>query len=180
MEKYCYCEGCRFNDSHTTAYHKCGKCGIFGHGRLECPINYNGCDKLKNLLYEKYINKGDPLILPKEKWCQVKDCKIRQTHNSNSHHLLFSKDEYANYEGPDQYNVRKILSNNKQKGHLLVKNHNNSFVKLWWGMGLYNFTRNKNGKIETKNIDSTNYEEINKFTFGLTEIKNKNYEILNN
>jgi hypothetical protein len=66
-----------------------------------------------------------------------------------------------------------LVENNKKNGALLVKNHNNSFVKLWWGMGTYNITRNINGKIETKDIDCTNYKEINEFTYGLSEIKNE-------
>ena len=171
MEKYCLCEGCRFSKSHTTAYHRCGKCGSYGHGRIECYSNNNGNYSKQNLLFE--IRNKYPKTLPKENWCQIKDCKIRQTHNTNSHQLLFSKDEHATYDGPDQYGITSTYETNKKNGVQLLKNYNNSYVKSYWGMGNYIFTRNINGKIEQKVIDCSNHKKINEFTYGLNEISDK-------
>lgn len=34
MTKMCMVEECRYNDTHTTRGHKCGRCCNFGHGIL--------------------------------------------------------------------------------------------------------------------------------------------------
>ena len=62
---------------------------------------------------------------------------------------------------------------NKKNGVQLIKNYNNSYIKSYWGMGNYIFTRNINGKIEQKVIDCSNDKEINEFIHGLNEINNK-------
>ena len=33
---YCKVNYCRFADKHTTFGHRCGKCGKYGHGQMEC------------------------------------------------------------------------------------------------------------------------------------------------
>ncbi len=170
MQKFCYYEGCRFNSSHTTSYHKCGSCNSFGHGRIECHKNTGNYEKINSLLQERKTKY--PTIIPKEKWCKVHDCKIKQTHDTGSHHALFSQNKYADTDGPDQYYIKATLENGKNDGKNIVKNNINSFTKIWWGMGNYIFTRNKNGIIETKIIDCDAKNEINNFTQGLREISN--------
>ena len=32
----CRCKDCQFSDKHTTRSHKCGVCGEYGHGAVEC------------------------------------------------------------------------------------------------------------------------------------------------
>ena len=50
---------CRFPDSHTTQSHRCGYCGQYGHGQIEC-----GNQSKINALKEFYSD-----ILPEHKWC---------------------------------------------------------------------------------------------------------------
>jgi hypothetical protein len=79
MEKYCKVSGCRFTSSHTTSGHKCGNCGVFGHGILECVNNSH--DNLRKL-NEKHG--GD--ILQKSKRCTVKNCSTFWNHTTEAHH----------------------------------------------------------------------------------------------
>ncbi len=171
MNKYCFCEGCRYSDSHTTSYHKCGKCNSFGHGRIECPLNNNKNYYKQNNLISFIYNKNYPKVLPKENWCKIADCNIRQTHTTMSHNEFFSKDKFADLEGPDKYGIRQQSDEAHSKGYSLVKNINNSFTNIWWGMGNYIFTRNINGKIEQKVIDCNSNKEIYEFTKNLKEIQ---------
>ena len=52
---YCKVNYCRYPDKHTTFGHRCGKCGGYGHGQMEC-----GNDELMEDL-RNYRNE----ILPK-------------------------------------------------------------------------------------------------------------------
>jgi hypothetical protein len=36
MSFQCFVRNCRFSDKHYTENHKCGRCGQYGHGRMEC------------------------------------------------------------------------------------------------------------------------------------------------
>lgn len=78
MEKYCHIKGCRYNHSHTTSGHYCGKCGKKGHGVIEC--NNNDSEYIRNLNF-KY---GDE-ILPKHKRCKIKNCPKFWEHTTEAH-----------------------------------------------------------------------------------------------
>jgi hypothetical protein len=172
MIQTCFCKGCRYNDSHITAYHRCGICELYGHGQLECPKNNSqGYDNSKvNDLY--ILTQTKPKTLPISKWCTVEDCKIKSTHNTASHQELFSKDEFADEDSPDYYGIKRIQHDSKIKGENLVKDKINTFVKFYWGLQNYIVIRNKNGIIETKAISGEGkfgiYSDM--FILGLMEI----------
>ncbi len=172
MEKLCHCKGCRFSDSHITSYHKCGTCNGYGHGQFECHKNNNDDNSKTNSLHLLIMSKPKK-ILQKENWCKIKDCKTRYTHNTNSHQDFFSEDLYGDYNGPDYYGIRKRNEDAKINGARFIKDKNNSFVKIYWGMSDFVYTRNKNGVIESKvmGIDSHNDE----FVAGLKEYKYNYY-----
>jgi len=80
---YCKVEECRFNHSHTTSGHKCGSCGKFGHGILECK------NKKKKLCLHT-DHGGD--ILPKNLRCTIKNCTKYYNHTNDAHHCNLCND----------------------------------------------------------------------------------------
>jgi hypothetical protein len=78
MVEYCKVKGCRFTNSHTTSGHKCGKCGEYGHGVLECVKSKETIRKLN----EDFG--GD--ILEKSKRCTVPNCPTFWNHTTDAHH----------------------------------------------------------------------------------------------
>jgi len=81
MIKYCQVKDCRFNYSHTTSGHKCGRCGKYGHGVLECVQNSNEVIRKMNQDY------GDKL-LPKDMRCTVPNCPTFWNHTIDAHHCV--------------------------------------------------------------------------------------------
>jgi hypothetical protein len=74
---FCKVAECRFPTTHVTKGHKCGPCGEYGHGEIECIYNTN----LKNKLIEYYND-----ILPIEKQCTVPGCTEKELHTIEAHH----------------------------------------------------------------------------------------------
>ena len=74
----CKVSGCRFKHSHTTKSHKCGTCGKYGHGQVECSSNY-----LKNQLKVHYSD-----TLDESRWCTFKNCKYHKTHSNSAHNCI--------------------------------------------------------------------------------------------
>jgi hypothetical protein len=153
MLKFCYVNKCKYPYDHLTGYHKCGKCGSFGHGFTECSKNNNGSaykeNKLHELSCEKTLNP-----LPKNLHCEISSCKLKHTHTTNSHHDLFSRDKYGTLIGPDQHGITATYNKIKESGPSIVKNYNNSYTKLYWGMGITYVFRNINGRIDSFEIES--------------------------
>ena len=75
MNHYCKVNYCRYADKHTTFGHRCGKCGGYGHGQMECG----------NAELLKYLRNYKNEILPKLLRCQVSECKYPKYHTSDSH-----------------------------------------------------------------------------------------------
>ena len=73
----CQVKHCRFPHSHTTAGHRCGICGKFGHGQIEC--NNPG---LKAKL-QQYHN--DKLQCVSD-YCQLEGCRHPWSHKTIAHH----------------------------------------------------------------------------------------------
>jgi len=73
---YCKVRFCRFNSTHVTKGHKCGKCGKYGHGDVECGSRYY------TELLKKYYND----ILPLDMHCTVLQCNNKMYHNKDAHH----------------------------------------------------------------------------------------------
>jgi hypothetical protein len=130
-EKYCKCDKCKYPYDHLTTYHKCGKCGTFGHVFVECSLNNNGSYDKQNELFESLLFMQSITSLPNERHCDVPSCKIKYTHSTGSHHSLFSKDQYGDSLGPDQYGVKHRYNEILKKGPEIIKNYNNSYIALY-------------------------------------------------
>lgn len=78
MVKYCQVKECRFNYSHTTSGHKCGRCGKYGHGVLECVQNDNEVLRIMNQNHG-----GD--MLSKDLRCTVPNCSTFWNHTIDAH-----------------------------------------------------------------------------------------------
>jgi len=73
---YCRCSECRFKYTHTTSYHKCGTCGLNGHGQLEHG-HTDYIQKLSQLSEHDYLKP--------ELWCKSPNCSKKTTHTDTSH-----------------------------------------------------------------------------------------------
>ena len=76
MTSYCKVAYCRFTNTHVTKGHKCGRCGIYGHGDAEC----RGQTDIQLLDY--YLND----TLPIEDQCLINDCLYKELHTTEAHH----------------------------------------------------------------------------------------------
>lgn len=182
--KYCNCHKCKHPYDHLTSYHKCGRCGEFGHGFGECHLNHNGSYNYINDLFDStYINtliSTDPVptynsklrytSLPENKHCTVSSCKSKHTHSTESHQPFFSKDDFGGSNGPDQHGItaryHQIMKNKE-----LIKNCPNTYISAYWGMGNVIVFRNRGGKIEKLETEG----DYTNFIIGLKEIKEPKY-----
>lgn len=135
MPNYCKVHSCRFPHSHTTSGHKCGHCGQYGHGVIECDDN-NKLDALKPFLTDR---------LPDDMHCNIVGCTYKWSHMTRAHHCSkcgrnhHSRDciiSYANEH--DTY--RNIASD--------LIGYDNIYICHILGMGCRNYIRKKSGIIE--------------------------------
>ena len=77
--EYCKVENCRYNYSHTTGRHRCGKCKQLGHGQIEC----NNIELINNLLQYNQ----DVVSIP----CTITECVDNTTHTTEGHDCLYCK-----------------------------------------------------------------------------------------
>lgn len=77
MINCCKVKCCRFPTTHNTSAHRCGSCGDFGHGQLECrkPID------IFNLRRFDYNIKVF--------CCRVPNCNSPTTHDTSAHYCNF-------------------------------------------------------------------------------------------
>lgn len=75
MSSYCKAMYCRYNKTHTTKGHKCGRCSEYGHGDFECSNN------IRNSLIQYHEEK-----LPYEKQCTIDGCNEKEYHTIDAHH----------------------------------------------------------------------------------------------
>ena len=73
--KYCKVYRCRYAGTHVTSGHRCGTCGQFGHGQVECNN-----DERRVELASYHTEK-----LPEELWCTYTDCNYSWSHTNSSH-----------------------------------------------------------------------------------------------
>ena len=71
---FCEIDRCRFPSTHTNQGHKCGTCGRFGHGQIEC----------RNASKQRKIRRGQ--ILPMELMCTYANCRTQWTHTADAHY----------------------------------------------------------------------------------------------
>ena len=76
---YCKVGNCRYAETHTTVAHKCGKCGGYGHGQIEC----GDLAAIKHLsfYFMETVALGDR--------CTVACCPNNATHTSEGHVCVF-------------------------------------------------------------------------------------------
>lgn len=71
----CRVRGCRFMNSHSTRGHRCGICGEYGHGVMECNNNRS----VENLhFYDNEVTPGERCTFP--------GCPNPETHTDSAHH----------------------------------------------------------------------------------------------
>ena len=72
----CRVNECRFPHTHTTVAHRCGICGEFGHGQIECQHI-----SLREELVQYH---GERINFLRR--CTVPNCPHPDTHSSSAHH----------------------------------------------------------------------------------------------
>lgn len=93
---FCKVNQCRFNNTHVTKAHVCGKCGDTGHGQIECG-NQDMIDALEKLT--------DPL--PEQFRCKFEGCDTSEEHTTQGHVcLLCSKYGHPEYNCDLSQNVK--------------------------------------------------------------------------
>ena len=73
---WCRVRGCRFATSHVTSGHQCGRCGRYGHGRLEC-----GFPAVQAALVRRTCDDR----MPESRRCTFRDCHTPWTHATEAH-----------------------------------------------------------------------------------------------
>ena len=73
----CKAKGCRFNKSHVSSGHLCGRCQQFGHGEQEC-----GNNTLMNSLKKKSVNDK----MSKTTRCSFIECTDSSSHSNSAHY----------------------------------------------------------------------------------------------
>lgn len=100
---YCRSHNCKYPQTHTTFYHKCGTCGAYGHGTQECYRKYSGSYDMINALF--FIANHYPKELPPDRHCCIYGCPVPKTHSTVSH--TCDIDIYATELGPDYFGTRR-------------------------------------------------------------------------
>ena len=79
--KYCFVEGCRFNNSHITSRHICGNNCVFpmGHGKVEC----------NNTLKINALSQFNNQVININQQCSIPNCLDKHTHTTPGHNCLY-------------------------------------------------------------------------------------------
>ena len=99
--KYCDCLNCKYATNHTTAYHICGKCGNYGHGRMECsnPVRMSMLNKK---------NSGG-FGMPSGMRCTINGCRNPMSHKTEAHHCSTCKKLVRYIDGTDHNTTDSIF-----------------------------------------------------------------------
>lgn len=151
----CQVKECRFSQFHTTKAHKCGTCGEFGHGQIEC----------KNNRMVDFLRQYDNDILDVSKRCTMPYCEDPETHTRASHHcykcgrqdhasvncIIQSLDEHIN-----RFNLNNRLQNFRT---CVIQDYptTNIVIPLHIGMGCQLFLRYKGGEFLSLFMHSDNH-----------------------
>ena len=100
---YCKVYGCRFSHTHLTKAHKCGTCGKYGHGQIECGNN----TKIEQL---KIISKG--IRFPPHLYCQSPGCRASYSHTSDAHVCHICSGRHFEYECTQNQSAQSTQSVN--------------------------------------------------------------------
>ena len=149
----CKVKGCKYSSTHVTVAHKCGNCGLFGHGKNEC----NDLEAIK-VLGSYYMDK-----IPKNKKCKIGGCKYKDRHTTEGHTCHYC----------DKLGIKNHTKNCPKSGaKLLDEPHYNQkvqaedsdilpgfYIDIYTGGDNYWYARNNNGILEYIFMYTNPYEQ---------------------
>jgi hypothetical protein len=143
---FCKVAQCRFSHTHTTLGHKCGHCGKYGHGQIECG-NKTKINDLK-LYFEE--------TLPESEWCSFCTTtrpNARKTHTDFSHNCQKCEQRH----GEDSCIIQEFDVYKERFGFMIEVNLfsrqkmldwvDNIYTVVYSGMGSRLYIRKKAGEI---------------------------------
>lgn len=146
MEPYCKVSHCRFSDTHTTIGHKCGRCGSFGHGIIECRDRQSKIN----------LKMHDQETLPESLWCSI--CSItdekRKNHTNSAHSCAKCGNRHSEEDCIIQ-NIEVFRGRFRDESDLInfseekMQNYHtdNIYTIVYAGMGCQIFIRKKGDEI---------------------------------
>lgn len=84
---FCLVYGCTYPRTHISEEHKCGKCGNFGHGVVECVKPH-----MKKLLEDRIVHMK--IVFPEKFHCTVVSCEKKHTHSNDSHYCAHCRERH--------------------------------------------------------------------------------------
>ena len=140
----CQVAGCRFNKSHVTSGHKCGRCGRYGHGVIECGE-----------YFENDLSKYLADTLPPEKWCTFEGCKFKFNHTNDAHHCL--KCNSRGKHGENGCPLEGLNQDMFPNMSSFLADFDNIYLCHRMGMGCEMYIRKKAGVLEQLFMHSDNW-----------------------
>ena len=159
---YCKVRGCRYEHEHITSHHQCGKCKLFGHGRLECS------DENKKKELEIYFE--DKMKF--EQRCKIRDCIRKETHTTLGHCCRYcgTRDKHLKQCPNNPINPTEILydptsigTDPRQNAEKLELKFN-TYDSFSAGMGCTWYVRNNHGNLEYCFIHSDSWGQYGEDT----------------
>jgi hypothetical protein len=145
----CQVNHCRYSSSHTTQAHRCGTCGEFGHGQMEC----------REEVLKDYLQQFNTDIMSQYMWCDLcpSTSEFRKTHTRDAH-VCQNCLERTTTHSHDQCIIQDFdVFKQRFAGmedletfetHLLQQHGDNIYTILYAGMGCSLYVRHKNGTIK--------------------------------
>lgn len=169
----CKVHNCRFKFSHTTIGHKCGDCGDYGHGVMEC----NSMDRKHNLIqfhHDRFSNNAN--------FCTMTNCSNENTHTTRGH--ICPNCNVRNHDISEciiTHDIDIIGTRFPNIENLLV-NYDNIYTIIPAGMGCSYYIRKKNNILSCLFMHSDSWGQygpqtddqpiLNTFIIDLEEIYN--------
>ena len=129
-QNYCIVYNCRFPDTHTTSAHKCGKCGKFGHGQMECG------DQMK---IDQLKSKSIGIRFPSYLRCTSMLCPCPWTHSDPAHYCVQCGERHLESKCPracvimgDPNEITRVITEAKK---IFGTTPGNIFTKVYSGQG---------------------------------------------
>lgn len=135
---------------HISARHKCGKCGLYGHGQVECGHPYD-------------FSSAPTLVLNS---CTIIGCNDPWTHSSDGHYCIYCSktDSHAKLcpirNGFNTYEM-KTPPTPIATGH---------FICTEAGMGCFEYFRQRNDVCESFFMHSDSYGQYGEDTSDLPQL----------
>ena len=172
---FCRVKGCQYSNTHVTVAHKCGNCGIFGHGKIEC----SNPEAIK-VLGSSYMDK-----IPKNKKCKIGGCKYKDRHTIEGHTCHYC----------DKLGIKNHTKNCPKSGATILDDPNSIgfnpqqqaeesnilpgfYIDFYAGMGCYWYARNNNGTLEFFFMHSDSWGQYGEETSDVPRLRafKENYE----